>query len=68
VGSRGFGVPPLLTAVGAMEVDERLRFRVLSRGASPLIFEPDIDWRKFRGSNIIHLTPGCLLLVRRTCS
>jgi hypothetical protein len=38
----------------AIEVDQRLRFRVLSRGASPLIFEPDMDWNKFRGANIIH--------------
>lgn len=38
----------------AVEVDERLRFRVLSRGASPLIFEPDIDWETFGGANIIH--------------
>jgi hypothetical protein len=38
----------------AVEVDEGLRFRVLSRGASPLIFEPDMDWDEFRGANIIH--------------
>jgi len=37
-----------------MEVDEQLQFRVLSLGASPLLFEPDIDWAKFRGANIIH--------------
>jgi len=36
-----------------MEVDERLGFRVLSPGASALIFEPDMDWNKFRGANII---------------
>jgi len=38
----------------AIEVDERLRSRVLTRGASPLIFEPDMDWNKFRGANIIY--------------
>jgi hypothetical protein len=38
----------------AIEVDERLGSRVLSRGASPLIFEPDMDWNEFRGANIIH--------------
>jgi hypothetical protein len=37
-----------------MDVDERLRFRVLSRGALPLLYEPDIDWNIFRGANIIH--------------
>jgi len=37
-----------------MEVDEQLRYRVLSPGASPLIFEPDIDWKSFRQANIIH--------------
>lgn len=38
----------------AIEVDEHLHFQVLSHRASPLIFEPDIDWNKFRGANIIH--------------
>jgi hypothetical protein len=37
-----------------MEVDEQLRFRVASRGALPLLFEPDMDWGTFRGANIIH--------------
>jgi hypothetical protein len=37
-----------------MDVDERLRFRVLSPGALPLLFEPDMDWSSFRGANIIH--------------
>lgn len=37
-----------------LQVDHRLRFRVLSRGASPLIFEPDMNWDNFRGANIIH--------------
>jgi hypothetical protein len=38
----------------AIEVDEQLRFRVLTHAASPLMFEPDIDWSRFRGANIIH--------------
>jgi len=38
----------------AIEVDEQLRFQVLSGGTSPLIFEPDMDWKNFRGANIIH--------------
>ena len=38
----------------AIEVDEKLRSRVLSHGTSPLIFEPDMDWSTFQGANIIH--------------
>jgi hypothetical protein len=38
----------------AIEIDEQLRFNLLSRGASLLIFEPDMDWKTFRGANIIH--------------
>jgi hypothetical protein len=34
-------------------VDEELRWRLLSPGASPLLFEPDIDWNRFRAANII---------------
>jgi len=37
-----------------MQVDEELRWHVASRGAAPLLFEPDIQWDKFRGPNIIH--------------
>jgi len=37
-----------------MEVDEELHWRVVSRGASPLLFEPDMQWDSFRGANIIH--------------
>ncbi len=37
-----------------IEVDEQLRFRVQSRGAAPLIFEPDMNWSTFRGTSIIH--------------
>jgi hypothetical protein len=38
----------------AIEVDEELRWRLISRGASPLLFEPEIQWDTFRGRNIIH--------------
>jgi len=38
----------------AIEVDDDLRWQVLSDGASPLLFEPDINWASFRGINIIH--------------
>ncbi len=38
----------------ALEVDEELRARVLSPDASPLLFEPDVQWDKFQGANIIH--------------
>jgi hypothetical protein len=38
----------------ALKVDEELGWRVLSRDASPLLFEPEIDWNAFRGHNIIH--------------
>ena len=34
-------------------VDERLRWRVLDRGADPRLFIPHIDWPAFRGPNII---------------
>ncbi len=38
----------------AIEVDDNLRWRVLSPGAAPLLFEPDVDWDTFHGPNIIH--------------
>ncbi len=37
-----------------LEVDDDLRWKVLSPGAEPLLFEPDMDWDRFRGPNIIH--------------
>jgi hypothetical protein len=37
-----------------IEVDDDLGWRVLSPGASPLLFEPDMDWQSFHGPNIIH--------------
>jgi len=37
-----------------LEVDEELRWRVLSPGASPLLFEPAMNWDTFGGPNIVH--------------
>ena len=34
-------------------VDERFRSRVKERDADPRLFLPAIDWRSFRGRNII---------------
>jgi hypothetical protein len=38
----------------SLEVNEELRWRLLSRDAAPLLFEPDIRWNTFREANIIH--------------
>jgi hypothetical protein len=38
----------------SLEVDEELRWRMLSGDPAPLLFEPDIRWDTFRGENIIH--------------
>jgi hypothetical protein len=37
-----------------LEVDQDLEWRVMSAGATPLLFEPEMDWESFRGANIIH--------------
>jgi hypothetical protein len=37
-----------------MEVDEELRWHLMSPDASPLLFEPGMQWESFRGQNIIH--------------
>lgn len=37
-----------------MEVDEELSSNVISAGASPLLFEPHMNWEAFSGANIIH--------------
>jgi hypothetical protein len=37
-----------------LEIDEELRWTVISEGSSPLLFEPDMHWDTFRGPNIIH--------------
>jgi hypothetical protein len=34
-------------------MDDQLQWSVLSHGASPLLFEPDIQWGAFREPNII---------------
>jgi hypothetical protein len=38
----------------AIEVDDEFSWRVLSAGASPLLFEPQVDWGTLRSPNIIH--------------
>jgi len=39
----------------AMElvVDSELNHRIAKGGPSPLVFEPDIDWREFKDPTII---------------
>ena len=37
-----------------IDVDEELVWKVVSAGASPLLFEPDMNWKAFSGANIIH--------------
>jgi hypothetical protein len=34
-------------------VDDRLKWRSRERGADPILFVPTVDWRSFRGRNII---------------
>jgi hypothetical protein len=36
-----------------LEVNEELAWNVISVGASPLLFEPDMNWKSFSGANII---------------
>jgi hypothetical protein len=36
-----------------LEVDGLGDVRVLSSGASPLLFEPEVDWEHFRKPNIL---------------
>jgi hypothetical protein len=38
----------------ALEVDQELRWRVLSPGISPLLFEPTMDWANFHAPSIVH--------------
>jgi hypothetical protein len=37
-----------------LTVGSDLKYRVVERGAKPLLFEPEIDWAKFSEPNIIH--------------
>ncbi len=37
-----------------LEVDDELRWRVLSPGAPPLLFEPTMDWANFHAPSIVH--------------
>jgi hypothetical protein len=34
--------------------DSELAWSIEESEAVPLVFEPDIDWRHFKGTNIIH--------------
>jgi hypothetical protein len=37
-----------------ISVDSELNSQVRERDAEPLLFEPDVDWKTFKGANIIH--------------
>lgn len=37
-----------------LDIDSELNFRVRQRDAQPLVFEPHIDWSRFRQPSIIH--------------
>jgi hypothetical protein len=37
-----------------IEVNEELAWKVITAGASPLLFEPSMNWETFSGANIIH--------------
>ncbi len=37
-----------------LALDSELVWKVKEHGASPLVFEPEVDWKRFKGSNIIH--------------
>jgi hypothetical protein len=37
-----------------IDVDQDLRWRTPEGGAGPLVFEPSVDWSRFRGSSILH--------------
>ena len=37
-----------------LDADEELNWKVVSPDASPLLFEPDMNWKAFAGANIIH--------------
>lgn len=35
-------------------LDSELAWSIKEQDASPLVFEPDVDWVQFTGANIIH--------------
>ena len=37
-----------------LTLDSELRWSVKENDAKPLLFEPEIDWERFEGANIIH--------------
>jgi hypothetical protein len=34
-------------------VDSDLNYRIVEQGRTPLVFEPDVDWSRFKDPNII---------------
>lgn len=36
-----------------IHLDSAMRFDVDESDAEPLLFEPDVDWRTFKGANIL---------------
>ena len=36
-----------------MRITSDLKIDVHTRGADPLVFEPDVEWARFRGPNIL---------------
>lgn len=37
-----------------ISVDSELNSQVRERDVEPLLFEPDVDWKTFKGANIIN--------------
>jgi hypothetical protein len=37
-----------------LELNSDMEFRSISQGASPLVFQPDVNWAEFTEPNIIH--------------
>jgi hypothetical protein len=37
-----------------ISVDSDLNSQVREKDADPLLFEPDVDWKSFKGANIIN--------------
>ncbi len=37
-----------------ISIDDELNFRVGEKDVHPLLFEPDVDWKTFKGADIIN--------------
>ena len=37
-----------------IDVDSEFKWEVREKDSSALLFEPDVDWRSFKGANIIN--------------